>query len=107
MYNLTYSSEIGSLMGQDIEYTKLNSRPDLIDYVAQRFDLEFKGVYVYFADGSIENPAAKITRDKKEIIYYLCTNDPKSFNVFECSSYKDALEYLKGYFETSSIAYEN
>ncbi len=55
---------------------------------------------------------AKITRYPEEIICYvngLIINnvDTSCFNVFECTSYDDALKYLEGYFETSSKMFDN
>jgi hypothetical protein len=101
---LNYASKMQSVTGQDIEEKDFKTVNDLIYYLDERFDREDKKVvYLYFADSSSESPKASITRIPDDIIEYCAYNVAHSINVYECTSYVDALEFLKLYFETSSI----
>jgi hypothetical protein len=101
---LTYASKIQSELLQDIEEKEFETNNARVDYLEERFDREDnKVVYVWFPDSSDEYPKASITRIHDDIILYCEYDDPSSLSVFECTSYLDALEYLKIYFETSSI----
>jgi C1A family cysteine protease len=101
---LTYASKMQYVMLQDIEENEFETVDLLTDYLEERFDREDnKVVYVYFSDASDERPNGSITRTPDDIIQY-CTHDvTHSINVYECTSYIDALRYLKTYFETSSL----
>jgi hypothetical protein len=107
---LNYASKMQSILMQDIEVTEFNSLAELILFVDSRFDFDDDAtVYVYFFNSKNNDYLdAKITRYPEEIICYLQGSiihnvDVTCFNVYECESYFEAIEYLRSYFEVSSI----
>jgi hypothetical protein len=101
---LSYASKMQSTLLQDIEEKEFKTNNERMKYLEERFDREDnKVVYVYFPDSSDESPKASITRTPDDIMIHCEYDDPTCLNVYECTSYIDALEYLKMYFETSSI----
>lgn len=119
MYKLNFGSEIQSLTGQDIEIKEFETYSDLYDYATDRMSSNhYDCTYVAFFDGilafdSNEFPHGFICRHYSQLFKFIKSplfTMPAiglTLNVFEFSSYEDALKYLQGYFESSSKMYNN
>ena len=118
MYKFNYGSDVQSITGQDVELKEFESYEALYEYAVVRLSSDHDCVYVAFFDGvqsfdSDEFPHAFIARHYSHLFRFLKTPVFQLpvlgliVNVFECTSYDDALKYLEGYFETSSKMYDN
>jgi hypothetical protein len=108
--NINYGSRIQALLERDVEYYSFESRDAAAVFLDDRLDHDDENiVYVYFFSSiGDEFLNAKITRHTQELILYLIyidflEVDAITLNVFEFGAYKDALDYLNDYFETSSL----
>jgi hypothetical protein len=101
---LNYASKMQAFAEQDIEVKYFDTTDNLIYYLEERFDRDDdKTVYVYLSESSAEYPHASITRVPDDIILYCSYGICNSIYIYECTSYSDALEYLKMYFADSSV----